>query len=122
MTDRYGEIFGAYRTRYGQKEINTGEPLGTVHGDRICTPESLSTICDAALERYDAMLEGRKTDRPNLPRITLASGSLLLMPGDFNSRYRHGIDPDVLITEPRTSFTFRAFSSKPQLVAARTKD
>jgi alkylated DNA repair dioxygenase AlkB len=58
---------------------------------------------------------GTKLD-PSLPQIALAAGSLLLFDDAFNSHYKHGIQPDASIRDPRICVTFRAFSPKPQLV------
>ena len=60
----------------------------------------------------------RDADRRKCGEIALASGSLLLIDGVFNSRYQHGIDLDASITEPRISFTFRAFA-RPHLIGKK---
>ena len=41
-----------------KKKSTPVKTVGTSPGDRICVTESLSTMCKAALELFDAMFDG----------------------------------------------------------------
>jgi alkylated DNA repair dioxygenase AlkB len=53
-----------------------------------------------------------KAERKSAARIVLASGSLLVMRGRLQARFRHGVPKEPAVEDPRINLTFRQIAAR----------
>ncbi len=70
----------------------------------------IASVSFGAVRHFDIH---SKLDKHNKTRIDLANGSLLLMAGDTQRNYKHGVPTQATVINPRINLTFRIVRDRP---------